>query len=215
MAEQPNLFYKIVRADPPFLVPRRLADIGKENFGVPCERPLVLLADPQEALEKSLWFYAHNILPLVGEANNLAVTVFSARTYGVDAIVSELPIIAEFLPRLETEYDLGRIVSLTLIGRRFSYQDLAPFFREGRALRALVALPDTGAFAESCRARLAAGELVFHPDATSELDIDAGMLVVSKTSDLLRPVVLQRTTLAARRLEPCACGRAFSFAFPS
>ena len=173
----PNLFYKIIHADPPFLVPRRLADIGKENFGAPGQRPLVLFSDPQEAFEKSLWFYAHNTLPLTGEPNNVPLTCFMARNYGIDALVSELPLAREFLSRFSSEYETDRIASLTLIGRYFSFDDLLPLFREGRVVRALLALPDIGAFAESCGVRLSAGELLFPPDATSAIALEDGMLV--------------------------------------
>ena len=117
MADQANAFYKIIHAGNPYLVPRRLQDIAGETFGIRCERPLVLFTDPQEAVEKSLWFYARNILPLIGEPNNLAVTAFAAQRYGVDAIVGQLPLVTTFLSRLGGEYDLQRIASITLIGR--------------------------------------------------------------------------------------------------
>ena len=150
-------------------------------------------------------------LPLVGEANNPAVTVFAARTYGVDAVMSELPIAAEFLPRLGAAYDLERIRSLTLIGRNFSFPDLAPFFHEGRTIRALLALPDVGAFAESCSRRLALGELIFHPDATSEVTLEQGVFKVTKTIDLLQPVAGRMTGIAADAVGICPCGRVESF----
>lgn len=212
MTGQPNLFYKIVHTDPPSLVPRRLADIGKENFGVLCERPLVLFADVQEALEKSLWFYARNILPLIGEPNNLAVTAFAARRYGIDAMVSELPIAAELIGRLAREYDTGRVASLTLIGRHFALSELEPLAMGGRRVRALLGLPALGAFAESCARRLAEGALVFHPDATSEITLDGGTIRVTKTIDLVQPVQGVLTDIAATAVAGCSCGAPLSFA---
>src|SRR3989338_4702001 len=49
---------KIVRSGAkPFLVQCGLSDLKKENYGdVLCKRPLVLLSNSHEALEKSLWF---------------------------------------------------------------------------------------------------------------------------------------------------------------
>lgn len=212
MPSEPNLFCKIIHADPPFLVPRRLADIGRENFGTACERPLVLFADPQEALEKSLWFYAHNILPLMGEPNNLAVTAFTAKSYGIDAIVSEFPIAAEFIEKFSSEYDISRIKTLTLIGRRFTYAELESFMAGGRHVRALLALPDVGAFAESCTRRLSEGEVVFHPDATAELSLgDGGTIVVTKTIELLEPVAKHTTGIAAETVPNCPCGALLTF----
>lgn len=207
--------YKIVHADPPLLVPRRLADIARENFGVRCERPFVLFTDTQEALEKSLWFYAHNILPLVGEANNLAVASFTARRYGINAMVSELPIAAEFMGRLARECDTSCITSLTLIGRHFTVAEIEPFAVGGRRVRALLGLPTLGAFAESCSERLVAGELVFHPDATSAVELDGGALRVTKTIELLQPVRRQATGITATARSNCPCGAAVAFSLAS
>ena len=212
MTDQANVFYKIVHAERPYVIPRRLEDIAKENFSAPGLRPLVLFTDPQEALEKSLWFYAHNILPLIGEPNNLAVTAFAAQRYGIDAIVGELPLVTTFLSRLGGKYDLRRITSLTLIGRNFDSRDVIPLLAGERMVRLVLVHPVIGSFAASCAGCLAAGELAFHPDPAAELFVAGGTLAVSERRTAPGTGRRVGTGLVVRRIKnTCACQAPVSF----
>ena len=202
MDETPNIFYKIVHENLISLAPRSLIEIGGENFGTEGRRPLVLFADQQEALEKSLWFYAHNILPLIGEPNNFPATLFAARRYEIDAMISEPEIAKAFFSHLTREYDTSRIIYITLIGRRFEISDLQFFYLPGRKLRAVLALPAVGAFAEACREALAQEELWFHPDANSRIDISRGVLSADNYN----------TDIAIGRItRDCKCGNPLGF----
>src|SRR5690348_8939857 len=50
-----------------FLSEWSFKDIGLEPWGLPSKRPFVYLTDAHEAIEKSMWCYENNMVPLIGE----------------------------------------------------------------------------------------------------------------------------------------------------
>lgn len=212
MTHTPNLFYKIIHGDSSLLAPMSLVDIADEDLGVQCTRPLVLFADQQEALEKSLWFYAHNILPLIGEPNNLPVTVFAAKQYEIDALVSEVSLAGVFLNRLAMEYNADQVSSITLIGSAFLVGDLQPLMNVGRTVKAVLARPGMGAFAESCSMSLEKEILVFHPDSTAKLLFEGREILVIKKTEPIYPARRVKTGIyAIPNPILCPCGRVPGF----
>src|SRR3989344_7882332 len=202
MSNSPNLFNKIVHSTSPFLATRSLAEIGKENYGAKAKRPLVLFSDEQEALEKSIWFYAHNILPLIGEPNNIPFTIFAAKRYKINALVSEPSIAEDFLSRLEGEYEINRVAALTLIASRFDVSQLLRFRLAGRGIRAILGTSAVGAFAEACPEAFAKDQLVFHADGNSVFTVRNGRLFVGKFNFSF-PLIDYDTRMDAREVKNC------------
>lgn len=198
---------KIVRIyEKPFLVQWSLADLAAERFGfTDSARPLVMLSDAHEAIEKSLWFYEHDILPLIGEIHNVPVSAFAAKTYGIDAIVSDEYMLSRTLPELEKVYDLGKVASLTLIGAHFAAASIA-YLRQFKNVQYILALPETGSFAASCPRALAEGKFCFHSDDGSYLELVGEHLVVTRLRLLVTPIIRYKTSIRAAQ-ERCLCGR--------
>ena len=201
---------KIVKNGPaPFLVQWGLSDLSKEIYGTACNRPMVLLSDPHEALEKALWFYERNTLPLIGESNNLPIAAFAAHKYGIDAIVSDEDILFPFVTFFGKECDV-KGVQLTLIGSGFSVERLQVARNLFQNMRLVLALPETGAFAESCPGLLGKGEYAYHPDENSVIEIIGGRLVITKLPFLITPIIRYDTALEAETAvstEACLCNK--------
>lgn len=204
--EGPELVKIIKRADAPFLMARGTDDVRAEPYGEACARPLVLMTDSHDALEKILWFYEHDILPLGGEIKNLPVAAHTAARYGIDALVTDTGMLARFLPELEKAYAVAKVASLTLIGERFSDADMEAFLPRFPRLRLLLGLSEAGAFAEACAEALNAETLRFHAEAGSVLELVEHEIVLTKLSLRPTPIIRYRTGIFAHS-EKCACGK--------
>ncbi|OGZ45135.1 MAG: hypothetical protein A2756_03365 [Candidatus Ryanbacteria bacterium RIFCSPHIGHO2_01_FULL_48_27] len=195
---------KIIRRNgSPFFIQRSHTDIGEENYGSPCERPTILFTDNGDALEKSLWFYEHFILPLLGRCQNMAVAAHSAAWYGTDAIVSDADTLQKFLPQLKKIYDSTHIRTLTLIEKTFppSTMKWGMLFQ---VVRILAGLPECGAFAEKCPE--SGMKPFFHADKNSLLEVHDGYLVVTKLLPLVTPIIRYKTELrATKTVSGCSC----------
>ena len=200
---------KIVRTQAePFLVQWSLQDLAQEPFGsTSCKRPLVLLTDSHEALEKSLWYYEHNPLPLIGEHHNLPVAAYASRRYGIDSILSDEQILPAFLTELEKEYDVRHVEELTLLGSSFVPENIRAFSHRFPRIRLVLACSETGALANACPER-SPEALVFHPAENAILELVGEQLVVTKRAPLVTPIIRYRTGIRAS-LTPtdCTCGK--------
>lgn len=198
----------------PFLVQWSLEELAKENYfpvtlfdGNKRCRPLVLFSDRNEAVEKSLWFYEHDILPLVGESNNPEATVSAAGIYGINAILADTEILKKFIPALKAKYDLSRLRAVSVLGDNLDLKEIRLLVPEGAVLNLVLALPETGAFAECCRKALAKNDLIFHPDANSIVETD-GRLIVTKLLYPATPVLRYQTGIFAEAADvSCSCGQ--------
>jgi hypothetical protein len=207
-------FVKVIRNyKTPFLVQRNLSDIQQENYGIACMRPQVLLSDSHDALEKSLWFYENNILPLIGEPNNLDVSAFSAKKYGIDFLLTNPEMIGSYWPILREEVDVTKI-KVNLLSSSFDANTLKKLLPEASSLQLILALPEVGAFAHSCPEQLKKGRLFFHPDKNSVLEILNNYLIVTKIIFMPTPIIRYQTTIRAynEKNKHCSCGnRELSF----
>lgn len=198
---------KIVRRDAgAFLVERALSDIAAENYRGGGKRPLVLLSDSYDSLEKSLWYYEHETLPLIGEHANLPVSVFAAKRYRIDALMTDEAMLARFLQEAGKEYPPGQI-ALTLLGGEFSAENIVAISSRFHDLRLVLCLSETGALGSACPEGLSSGTLVFHPEQNVFLEYEDGALVISKRELLVTPLVRYKTGIrAAEGHASCACG---------
>ena len=200
---------KIVRSGAkPFLVQCGLSDLKKENYGdVLCKRPLVLLSNSHEALEKSLWFYEHDILPLIGEPNNFSLTAFTSEKYNIDAIVSEGNILLQFLEEFKKEYTISRIETVTLIEKKIEMEHVQKLKELFPKVRLVLALPETGAFAEHCqKSDITKNRVFFHEDDNSIVEIVEADIVVTRLTHLVTPVIRYKTNIHGI-LNTCICGK--------
>src|SRR3989344_8082154 len=197
---------KIVRASrAPFLVHWSLEDLKAEQFGDSTgKRPLVLLSDSHDALEKSLWFYEHDILPLIGETNNLQAASFAADAYAIDALVADSKTVLPFLAEYEKGHDV-KTISVTLIENRFDPAMVARLQISCARVLSVLACSETGAFGVACPEQ-GDGEVCFHPNDESIVEIENGELVVTRLALLRTPIIRYRTGIRAEAVSAdCSC----------
>lgn len=209
-----NNVAKIVHAyASPFIIEWNTDSLCSEQYGDPqSKRPLVLLHDGYEALEKSVWFYVHGILPLLGEAKNLPVAAYAAAAYQIDALVTDESTIRAFAPLLAKQHALKDIHSFTLMGSSFDGAIL-PFVLERFAdCRLLLTLSEVGSIAESCPESLHVGVPIFHPVENCIIEFSDKRLIVTKIVLLPTPIIKYVTSLDGESVTTkCSCGTSMSF----
>ncbi|MCH7883450.1 hypothetical protein IIA95_03485 [Patescibacteria group bacterium] len=205
-----GLLTKIVyKNDKPLLVARTIHDIVLENYGFVCERPLVLFNNFHEGVEKSLWFYEHNILPLINEPN-LDITALTACKYQIDAILCQTGILKQFLPRLQKYYNPTAIRHIGILDNVFDISFLKTHFKQARLIT-MLGLPEIGIIAKACPDALSNEKITFHPDENSIVELD-GNLIVTRLIDLPTPIIRYQTNLRAQKEQTkCRCEKDVSF----
>src|SRR3989344_9379983 len=173
-------------ADGPLLIEWSYADIAAEPYGVPAARPLVYFADPGESLTAAAWCYEHNMVPLIGE-QNAAVVVRAAEAYQVDALLCDGRSLVPLEPYLTERR--APLESISVVDTSFSSGALSAA-RYAKRVRLVLALPETGAFAESS------------PDTYPTFSVLPGCmveeddgLILTKVAHLVTPVIRYRTGL--------------------
>lgn len=193
---------KIVRSSAgAFLSEWALEDIAAERYGVEGQRPLVLFADRHDAIEKSLWFYERNVLPLAAESQNLPISAFAAHRYKIDAILADEQVFGPFLAEYDRAHGPLAVPALTLLGKRFA--DAAAVRARFPSARFVLALSEAGAFAEACPKN---ERLVFHADHDSSIEMAEGEMIVTRWRFLPTPVIRYKSGIAATGAD-CLCGR--------
>jgi len=201
---------KIVKKyETPFLVNTALVDLKEEDFGdKTVERPLVLLSDSHEALEKSMWFYENNTLPLIGETKNLKVTAYAASRYKIDSIVIDMKMFSQFLPPFSTKYNIKDSIKITVLDDNFDKKEISSILKLFPSARFILCLPETGAFANSCSKSLAKGNLIFHENNTSIVEV-ADTLIVSRLRNLVTPIIRYNSNIRGEFLKQKSCTCAY------
>jgi hypothetical protein len=171
-----------------FLSEWRFSDIAAEFYGDVGQRPLVYLTDPHEAIEKSVWCYDRNVVPLIGEKDS-DIAMFAAEKYQIDSLITDPAAIARIRPYLEKRDTKLRYISI--IAPSFAISDLMPYRAFARAVTLVRALPETGAI-ESANLEKRPR---FAPCGGCLIERD-GMLIVTKTRMLVTPVIRYRTGIA-------------------
>ena len=62
---------------------------------------MVYFSNSYEALEKSMWCYEHNTVPLIGEKDS-DIAVYAAGKYASDSLISDPIALPRLLPYLRT-----------------------------------------------------------------------------------------------------------------
>jgi hypothetical protein len=194
----------------PFLIGRHLEDIASESYGALGDRPLVAFSSTHEGLEKSLWCYTRNILPLITN-DDPDITGMLAKRYEVDTLITDTATLSILLPALARHYALARFRRVSIIDHTFNLPLLKKMFPEA-ALSLILGLPETGSIASACPEALARGELSFHaaPHRTLERD---NTLTFTDDRLLPTPLIRYQPGIAIRFLSPsCGCGANETFA---
>lgn len=167
-----------------FLSEWAFSDISKELYGLVSARPLVYLTNSGEAIEKSMWCYGNGVVPLVGEKDP-DIAMFAAGKYRINSLITDVEALLRFKPYFDSH---ERLESISVIGSTFDIKALKPFSAYADTLRFVLALPETGAFAESVISSnpkfTALPGCVIQSEET---------LVVSKSSFLTTPIIRYRT----------------------
>lgn len=196
----------------PFLIRFCLEDLKKEKYVQNVTgRPLILLSDPHDALEKSLWWYEHDIIPLIGEHTNLSVTVFTAVQYDINVFMTDMKMLETFAPFLEKKLNIKNI-QLILLGSVFDEKKLNSVLQKYNSVSVVLSLSETGAIAHSCRESLIKGELVFHPVPDVFIEIKES-LIMTKLHFLTTPLIRYNTGIMINEIKKiCSCKQEdFSF----
>jgi hypothetical protein len=194
----------------PFLIGRHLEDIASEEFGALGDRPLIALSSTHEGIEKSLWSYSRNILPLIA-ASDPDITAMLASRYEADSLITDSTALPILLPALAQHYALARFRHISVIDTAFDLPLLKKMF-PASAITLVLGLPETGSIALSCPTALAEGRIAFHAAQHRHLE-HQNELTVTDDRVLPTPLIRYRPGIAIRFLEAsCICTAAESFA---
>jgi hypothetical protein len=183
---------KIVRDEKgSFLSQWSFADIASEAYGEISARPMVCMADPHEAIEKSLWCYENGMLPLIGE-KDADMAMYAAGKYRIDSLICDPVSLQAMHPYLS---GCGGVASISVIGSSFSPSEFMPFAAYAKSFRLLLALPETGVIAQA----------EFSPSpkflALPECVIERGAsLVITKVARRAMPIIKYDTGIRSEAL---------------
>ncbi len=197
-----QIFVKIVHGvGGPMLIARSPSELGKEPWGPTGVRPLVALSSLYENVEKSLWVYEQNILPLI-YLDDVTITALAAERYEIDSIVADEHTLTELAAVLSKECREG-IQHVSVIGR--GERSLAKLsFPNARAYE-IFSLPETGGIAERCSKNIFPSVWHTFPDSFVETIDDE--LVVTRIAPLPTPIIRYRTDIQTQEVEAqCPCG---------
>src|SRR3989344_4520173 len=119
-------------------------DIGREPWGITSRRPMVYLADPHEAIEKSMWCYENNMVPLIGERDP-DVAMFAAGKYNIDSLITDRESLDTLLPYLSKRGE--KLDCISILGDSFDISSLTRYTVFSGAVRLVMCLPETGVIA--------------------------------------------------------------------
>lgn len=193
----------------PFLIGRHLEDIASESYGSLGDRPLVAFSSVHECLEKSLWCYTKNVLPLIADVDH-DITAMLAKRYEADTLLTDTATLATLLPSLARYYELANFHFVSVIDTSFNLPLLEKMFPTAE-LSLVLGLSETGSVAFSCPTALTEKRLVFH--ATPHRHLERGNeLTVTDDRLLPTPIIRYRPGIVIRFFETsCACGANESF----
>lgn len=197
----------------PFLVQRNFDDLREEEYCLlGLKRPQVVINNIHEALEKSFLFYELDVLPLIGEPNNLAITAFNAKERNIDSIVINEQLFVSYINLLKDSMDMAPL-KIIIIGQFANPKQILQTISNTKfsQVRLILELPETGPFAYACPEALAQGKLVFHPDRNSIVE-NEGALIITKTIHMPTPIIRYQTDIFAQpEKKDCHCKTEQSF----
>ena len=196
-------------ADRYFLIHRTLEEVKAAALFISGKRPLVLRESVYEAIEHCLYFYEHNVLPLIGEIHNPAVVLATARQYSIDSMVTDHSSVVSLGGEL-LKLNLP-LKEITAVGDVFYSSDFD--WLPGAKKKFNLSLPEPGPLGYSCPKSESGGQIVLHPYA--DVFIEPGALAVVTSVRLKAcPVIRYRAPLYLEEISKiCGCEAKHSFVF--
>ena len=188
-------------ADQYFLIHRTLEEIRQERLPYDGTRPMAIFSNVYEAIERCLYFYEQNVLPLIGEFHNPAVIYATARQYKVDTIFMDRAAIRAFREKLLEI--LPALKSVTVIDDTFSAEDFE--WPADTKLSFVLSIPEIGGVAYACPESIAKKDLVFHPADNVYIEPSALSIITAPRLKAC-PMLRYRSHLYFEKTPPrCAC----------
>lgn len=180
----PLSFTKIVRSGAGAILSEwAYEDIAREAYGEPSARPMVYFSDAHEGIEKSMWCYERDMVPLLGETHNPAVAAALARMYRVDSIIADAPSLERLRTYIENRDE--RLACISVLGSRFDAKELQWARELTKRLRLVLHVPETGAFAEAAHD----SEPVFVPHEGCIIERGKNSLILTREASLITPII--------------------------
>lgn len=196
-----------------FLIQRNLSDLYEEDYEISkLQKPQILFGNIHEALEKSLLFYENNVLPLIGEPNNFAISTFSAKERNIDSLMIGERLFCSYVNHLKEVMDV-KDLKIMVVGQFIDPSNILQLVETLKinSVRFIMELPETGPFAYACPEALVQGKLVFHPDKNSFVE-NEGALIITKVIHMPTPVIRYQADIFAQPEKTnCNCEAEKSF----
>ncbi|MFA7309449.1 MAG: hypothetical protein WC050_00955 [Candidatus Paceibacterota bacterium] len=161
------------------------SDIGAEPFGIASSRPMSNFSDPREGIEKAMWCYEHNMVPLIGEQSP-SVAILAARVCDIDSLITDSRSLSAFLPYLQER--TTPLECISVVDDDLSAAALTSAAKFAKRVRLVLALPEIGAFAETT------------PDMYPTFSVlpncilqEEDGLILTKIAHLVTPIIRYRT----------------------
>lgn len=197
----------------PFLIQRNLSDLVEEDYRIAqLKKPQILFGNIHEALEKSLLFYENDVLPLIGEPNNFAISTFSAKERNIDSLIIDERLFCTYLDHLKKFLDITAL-KIVIIGQFINPSNILQLIKTLKivSVRFILELPETGPFAHSCPEALTQGKLIFHPNKNSFVE-NEGALIITKAIHMPTPIIRYQADIFAQPEKTnCNCEAKRSF----
>lgn len=153
---------------------------AQEELGPVGARTLVYMSSAHEAMEKGMWCYAHNSLPLVGEKDPL-LAARTARVAQVDTVIVDSASLQKLLPHLA---ECAPLTHLVVLDHVFDSRVLSAAAQYAQHVTLTLTLPETGAFASAPLQT----DLVFTLHDACILETDERTLL-TKVRPLVTPII--------------------------
>ncbi len=179
-----------------FLIRRSLSDIKNNNLELPQDAvPLVLLSDPNEGLEHSLWCYEYGTVPYIGDLSNLPVTLICASQFKTNTLISDMAALLEIVSLNEMPETIKNIY---VIDSSFADRALLKEVQKDYHLKLFLSLPEAGIIASVKPAE--ADRLRLMPQMGVSLEDVDGKIVVTKP-ELSTPLIRYTSDINMERVE--------------
>ncbi len=179
------------------LIARTTKDIVHELYGdTSKKRPLVAFHYRHHTIEKSEWFYEHNLLPLPA-IDDLHAAVEIARMYEVDTLTCD----TRSLMQLQTHLHKLPLTSVYVVDTFFD-EEVIKNISSKYEIRLILALPETGTLAVSCPENTPGS--YFHPHHSTILEYGKS-LIATRNVLLPTPIIRYNTGIPTQKIQESIC----------
>ena len=212
--ESDKCFVKIAyKNDVPILIARNRKELADEPYYIGTStRPLVGCSNRAVGIELGIWFFEHNIIPLL-EMHEAKMTASLAGKYQADSFTGDMEAAQRLLPELATHSDIDLLEFVHIVGISDCYDiEFLSQYISIEKIHISAYLPVCGLWAQACPEQLSkTGKVVFHPLDSVIVEGQTNLLL-TKLSPLLTPILRYETGIQAKFLDKkCQCSSLQSF----